>query len=156
MPDEPVNRLFFSRWARPAVLIAACLIAVLPWGMSMRNQKAEAAWEHLMALGGSGVWENNMVVVSLAETAVTDDDLKVFRDFPMVEILDLSRAGISGRGLAHLDGATSLKDLILVGTKIDKSFLAGFRRRHPKVKVVTEPPLKGRINPFTGQPLQLD
>ena len=153
MPDEPTNRSPLARLRWPSMLIVTGLALTFCWGVTMRDRKAEAAWERLMALGGSGVWDHSMVVVSLAETQVTDDDLKVFRDFPLVELLDLSRTGISGRGLAHLDEATSLEELILVGTKLDESFLAEFRRRHPKVKIVTEPPPQGRINPFTGEPL---
>ncbi len=61
-----------------------------------RSQKqAEAAWERLMALGASGVWEPDMVVVSLSDTAINDNDLQVFRDFPYVEILDLSRTQVT-------------------------------------------------------------
>jgi hypothetical protein len=105
-----------------------------------------------MALG-HGVWERDTVIVSLADTAVTDDDLAVFRDFPFVQILDLSRTAVSGAGLAHLDGATALEELIAVGTKLSKPALAAFREAHPGVKVVTEPLPKGAVIPFTSEPL---
>jgi hypothetical protein len=106
-----------------------------------------------MALGGCGVWDGDMVVVSLADTGVTDDDLAVFRDFPFVQVLDLSRTGVSGSGLAHLDGASALEELIVVGTKLGRPALAAFRRAHPAVKVVTQPPPAGAVGPFTGEPL---
>jgi hypothetical protein len=117
------------------------------------QRKAQAAWDRLMALGGHGVWDRHMVVVSLADTGVTDDDLAVFRDFPCVQVLDLSRTGVSGTGLAHLDGAWALEELVVVGTKLARPALAAFRRAHPAVKVVTQPPPRGAVNPFTGGPL---
>jgi hypothetical protein len=116
------------------------------------QRKAEAAWDRLMALGGHGVWDGHMVVVSLADTGVTDDDLAVFRDFPFVQVLDLSRTGVSGAGLAHLAGATALEELIAVGTKLSQLALTAFRQAHPGVKVVTKSPPKGTVNPFTGEP----
>ena len=94
-----------------------------------------------------------MVVVSLAETQVTDDDLMVFRDFPLVQTLDLSRTKISGSGLGYLDGAISLEELIIVGTNIEEKHLAAFRRQHPDTTIATGPPPIGTINPFTGQML---
>lgn len=106
-----------------------------------------------MGLGGSGVWDGDMVVVSLANTTVTDDDLSVFRDFPFVQVLDLSRTAIGGAGLAHLGGATALEELIVVDTKLSKPALAAFRKAHPGAKIVTEPPPKGAVNPFTCEPL---
>jgi hypothetical protein len=117
------------------------------------QRKAQAAWDRLMALGGHGVWDGHIVVVSLAETAVTDDDLAVFRDFPFVQVLDLSRTAVTGPGIAHLDGATALEELIVVGTKLCKAALAAFCEAHPGVKVVTKLPPKGAVNPFTGEPL---
>lgn len=117
------------------------------------QRKAQAAWDRLMALGGHGVWDGDMVVVSLADTGVTDNDLAVFGDFPFVQTLDLSRTEVRGAGLAHLAGATALEELIVVGTKLGKQALAAFRSEHPGVTVVTEPPPKGAVNPFTGEPL---
>jgi hypothetical protein len=117
------------------------------------QRQAEAAWDRLMALGGSGVWDGTMVVVSLADTAVTDDDLAVFRDFPFVQVLDLSRTAITGAGLAHLEGVTALEELIAVGTNLSQQALVAFREAYPGVNVVTEPPPKGAVNRFTGEPL---
>jgi hypothetical protein len=93
-----------------------------------------------------------MVIVSLADTAVTDDDLAVFRDFPFVQVLDLSRTAVRGAGLAHLSGAVTLEELIAVGTNLSRPALAAFREAHPAVKVVRRPPPKGTVNPFTGEP----
>jgi len=117
------------------------------------RRQAQAAWDRLMALGGHGVWDGTMVVVSLADTGVTDDDLAVFCDFPFVQVLDLSRTGVSGTGLAYLDGASALEELIAVGTKLSPPALAAFRRAHPAVKVVTQPPPGGAVNRFTGKAL---
>lgn len=115
------------------------------------QRKAQAAWDRLMALGGQGVWDADNVIVSLADTAVTDDDLAVFRDFPFVQVLDISGTAVTGAGLAHLDGAV-LEELIAVGTRLSKPALAAFRAAHPGARVVTKPP-KGAVNPFTGEPL---
>ena len=117
------------------------------------HKKAQAAWDRIEALGGSGVWEREIVMVSLANTAVTDDDLALFRDFPFVQSLDLSNTKVTGAGLAHLTGASDLEELAIVGTKISRAALAAFREAHPNVEVVTKPPKKGAVNPFTGEPL---
>jgi hypothetical protein len=117
------------------------------------RRKAQAAWDRLMALGGHGVWESEMVIVSLADTAVTDDDLAVFRDFPFVQVLDLSRTGVRGHGLTHLDGASALEELVVLGTKLSRPALEAFRVAHPTAKVVTDPPPEGTANPFTREPL---
>lgn len=117
------------------------------------QQKAQAAWNRLMAFGGHGVWDGDVVIVSLADTSVTDADMAVFRDLPFVQVLDLSRTGVSEVGLAHLAGVTALTELIVVGAKLGGHALAAFRQAHPVVKVVTKPPPKGAVNPFTGEPL---
>src|SRR5262249_11761511 len=114
--------------------------------------KAQSAWVRLMKLGGHGVWEDDVVILSLADTAVTDDDLAAFDDFPFVQVLDLSRTAVQGSGLAHLAGATELETLIVVGTKINGAALAAFRDAHPGAEIVTASPPKDAINPFTGKP----
>jgi hypothetical protein len=117
------------------------------------QRKAQAAWDRLMALGGHGVWDADIVIVSLADSAVTDDDLGVFRDFPFIQVLDLSRTAVRGPGLAHLDAATALEKLIAFGTKLSKPALESFREAHSGIKVVTKPSPKRAANPFTGEPL---
>ena len=116
------------------------------------QKKSQAAWDRIEALGGSGVWEREIVIVSLANTAVTDDDLALFRDFPFVQSLDLSGTKVAGPGLAHLADASALETLIIVGTKISRTALAAFRAAHPETEVVTKAPKKGAVNPFTGEP----
>lgn len=117
------------------------------------QRKAQAAWDRLMALSGHGVWDGSVGIVTLADTGATDDDLAVFRDFPFVQVLNLSRTKVRGPGLVHLAEATRLEQLIVVGTKLSRQALAAFRQVHPAVKVVTKPPPKGAINPFNGEPL---
>ena len=118
----------------------------------LSQRKAQAAWGRIEALGGHGVWESDMVVVSLADTGVTDDDLAVFHDFPFVQILDLSRTAITGVGLAHLAGAAALKELIAVDTRLSAPALAAFQRERPTVNVVTQAPAPNAVDPFTGEP----
>jgi hypothetical protein len=91
---------------------------------STNKRKAQAAWDPIESLGGHGVWERETVVVSLANTAVTDDDLALFHDFPFVQILDLSRTAVGDKWLAHLTGLPALEELIVVDTKISKRGLA--------------------------------
>ncbi|MGH7139258.1 MAG: hypothetical protein ACREHD_26225 [Pirellulales bacterium] len=43
-----------------------------------------------------------------------------------------------------------LEELIIVGTKISKEAIKSFKASHPKVKVTTQPPPAGMINPFTA------
>lgn len=116
------------------------------------QRKAEAAWDRIEALGGHGVWDGEMVIVSFAGTKVTDDDLTLFRDFPFVQVLDLSGTGIGDGGLAHLAELKALEEVIVVGTKVSRPALAAFRHTHSTVNVVAELP-KGGVNRFTGTPL---
>jgi hypothetical protein len=120
-------------------------------GRSSKDRKAQAAWERIEALGGHGVWEPDTVIVSLANTQITDADLALFQDFPHVQTLDLSNTAIGDAGLAHVAGLTALEDLIVVGTRMTKKGLAAFQRSHPVVTVTTEPPSKGTVNRFTGE-----
>jgi hypothetical protein len=119
---------------------------------SAKDRKAQAAWDRIEALGGSGVWDADVVTVSLAGTSVSDADLTLFRDFPTVRTLDLSDTKITAAGLAHLEGLAALEELIVVGTKLTKAAIQKFRAAHPTVTVVTEAPQSGAINPFTGKP----
>src|SRR4051812_2804623 len=117
-----------------------------------RRHEAQTAWERIEALGGHGVWEPDMVVVSLAGTDVTDDDLKLFENFPHVQVLDLSRTAVSDHGLSHLAKLPALEELIVVNTQISEGSIELFRHSHPTVKVTTQPPPKHAINPFTRKP----
>lgn len=117
------------------------------------GRKARAAWARIEALGGSGVWDGSMVTVSLAGTAITDDDLKLFDDFPQVEILDLGNTQIGDAGLDRVALIPALESLSIANTRISEAAIERFRKRRPEVEVTAEPPPKGRINPFTGEPL---
>jgi hypothetical protein len=55
--------------------------------------------------------------------------------------------------LAHLAGLKALERLTVVDTKISGAALDAFRRAHPSVRIVTEPPPQGAMNPFTGEPV---
>jgi hypothetical protein len=122
-------------------------------GRAATDRKAQAAWQRIEALGGHGVWERDTVIVSLANTAVTDADLALFRDFPYPQVIDLSHTAVGDGGLAHLAGLPALEELIVVGTRISKPGLEAFRHDHPSVTVTTRPPPKGSVNPFTGEPV---
>ncbi len=119
---------------------------------SAKDRRARAAWTRIEALGGHGVWEPDLCVVSLARTAVTDEDLSLFHDFPYVHILDLGHTGIGDAGLAHLARLEALEGLTVIDTKISDAALDAFRRARPSVRITTEPPPKGAVNPFTGKP----
>jgi hypothetical protein len=93
-------------------------------GRSAKAGRARAAWDRIQALGGHGVWEPDMVVVALGRTAVTDEDLSLFRDFPYAQILDLSHTGIGDAGLAHLAGLDALEGLDLSHTGVGDAGLA--------------------------------
>ena len=118
-----------------------------------RQHEARTAWERIEALGGHGVWEPDMVVVSLAGTGVTDDDLKLFESFPHVQVLDLSETAVGDNGLSHLAKLSALAELIIVKTQISDGSIELFRRSHPAVKVTTQPHPKHAIDTFTGKPL---
>jgi hypothetical protein len=119
---------------------------------SDKQKQAQAAWDRIEALGGHGVWESDMVVVSFGKTKVADEDLAIFRDFPFVQVLDLSDTRIGDKGLAEVGDLPALEELIVTNTKISAKALKEFQRAHPSVKVTTGPPPKGTINPFTGKP----
>jgi hypothetical protein len=117
------------------------------------QKKAQAAWDRIEALGGHGVWESDMVVVSFGKAKVTDEDMTLFRDFPFVQMLDISDTSIGDEGLAQLGDLPALEELIVTNSKISKKALKAFQRAHPDVKITTGPPPKGTINPFTGKPM---
>ena len=115
------------------------------------QRRAQDAWDRIAALGGHGVWDAEVVIVSLAKTGVTDDDLSLLRDFPYIQTLDLSQTEVGNAGLAHLNGLSALEALIVIDTKISKTALDAFRSKHPTVKVTSEPQPRA-VNPFTGKP----
>jgi hypothetical protein len=116
------------------------------------QKKAQSAWDRMEAMGGQGIWDSDMVEMSLADTEIVDDDLAVFRDFPYIEMLDVSNTAITGAGLVHLADLPNLETLIVVGAKISKADLAAFKKAHPNTTVVTKAAPKNAINPFTGKP----
>ena len=94
------------------------------------QERAQAAWQQIQALGGHGVWKSDMVVVSLADTRVTDEDLTLFADFPDVQILDLSNTGVTDKCLEHLSHLDALTSLVLVGTAVQPESIEEFKSAH--------------------------
>jgi len=120
---------------------------------SVSHSKAQDAWNRMVALGGTGVWDGAMVVMSFSGTPITDDDLAVFDDFPSIQVLDLSNTAIGDNGLARLPALPSLEELIVINTKISNAAIKAFQAKHPAANVTTKPPPKDAINPFTGKPI---
>lgn len=119
----------------------------------MTDHAAKDAWARIEALGGHGVWESDMVVVSLSSTGITDDDLSLFRDFPYVQILNLSSNPLTDKALEHLAGLRELESLVVIDTQMTEGGLAAFRASHSGVEVRSEPLPPDTINPFTGEPI---
>lgn len=115
----------------------------------MNDELAERAWKRIEELGGHGVWEREMMVVSLAKTRIADENLARFGDFPYVNILDLSTTTVTDNCFRHLQELPSLRTLILIDTAITSPAIAKFKSSHPGVEVKTEPTPKKTINPFT-------
>lgn len=116
-------------------------------------KSAKAAWARIESLGGHGVWESDMVVVSLKDTGISDDDLSLFSDFPYVQILDISSNPLTDDALKHLDGLSSLESLIAVDTQMTDAAIAAFCSANPNIKVQSQPLPPSTVNPFTGKPL---
>ncbi len=131
------------------LLLLAQLLYFLTVPLS--QERAQAAWKRIEALGGHGVSDSDMVVVSLADTGVTDDDLALLADLPGVQILDLSHNRLSDNCLKYLNNLEALKSLILVGTAISPEAIGQFRSAHPTIEVRTESSPKNAINPGTGK-----
>jgi hypothetical protein len=74
--------------------------------------------------------------------------MRLPRNDPMA--VDETRIGDGG--LAHLTRLVALKVLTVIDTKISDAALDAIRRARPSVRIATEPPPKGAINPFTGKP----
>ncbi len=121
--------------------------------MTLSQEKSQAAFDRVHELGGNGVWESDMIVISLNGTDITDDDLALFDDFNFVEILSLSDTKITDAGLAHLNQLDRLETLTLVNTNVTEHGVAALRAALPNTKFVTEQILNDTINPFTGKPL---
>jgi hypothetical protein len=66
-------------------------------------ESAKAAWARIESLGGHGVWESDMLVVSRKGSGISDDDLSLFSDFAYVQILDISSNPLSDDALKHLE-----------------------------------------------------
>lgn len=62
--------------------------------------------------------------LSLRDTKVKDDDLRVIAGIRRLWILDLSNTSITSAGLAHLQGLRELRSLALINTDIDSAGLA--------------------------------
>lgn len=107
------------------------------YSLPTRSERARAAWTKIEKLGGTGVADDDLVAVTLANTEVHDDDLKLFADLPEVEILDLSNNPLTDECLWHLETLTSLKTLAVSGTKISPAALERYRARHPQVEIET-------------------
>jgi hypothetical protein len=120
---------------------------------SDERERAQRAWERMEKLGGDGVWDNDLCAVDLKGRVVTDDDLALFRDLPMVQILMLSNTPITDSGLRHLEGLSKLELLVIANTKVTSEGLDRLRKLLPDAKITTEERAKkGSINPFTGKP----
>lgn len=119
--------------------------------MAFSQKRSEAAFERIHELGGGGVWESDMVAISLDGTNIADDDLELFKDFDFVEILGLSDTKITDAGLVHLEQLTRLQTLALVNTKVTSAGVAKLRAALPNADIVTEPPPTNSTNPFTGE-----
>ena len=120
--------------------------------MSPSNDEARAAWARIEGLGGRGVWDADMVVVSFADTDLTDADLEILGHFPFVQILDLSGTAVTDRGLDHLREIPALEELIVTNTRMSEGAIEAFRASHPAVKVTTQPRPGRGANPFIGEP----
>jgi hypothetical protein len=60
-----------------------------------------------------------VVMVSLRDTDVTDEDLQRLKNLPYLDNVDLSNTGISSAGIEHLRGNTNLRCLSLWRTQVD-------------------------------------
>jgi hypothetical protein len=122
-------------------------------GGAMNQERAQAAWDRIAELGGHGVWEPDIIVISLAGAAVNDDDLTFLADLPFVQILSLSDNALTDACLVHLENLKSLESLVLTGTSISPNAIGQFRLRHPNVNVRDTPLPKETKNPWTGKPI---
>ena len=119
------------------------------------QEKAQAAFNRIQELGGHGVWESDMVVISLDSTSITDEDLTVFNDFDFVEVLSMSNTQITDAGLAHLKKLGKLKTLTMIDTKVTPDGVADLRTTLPHAEINTvRETTAGKTNPFTGEPIE--
>ena len=120
----------------------------------MADELAQAAWDKIEELGGSGVWEREMCVVVLDGANISDSDLSLFADFPYVDTLDLSNnAGITDACIPHLASLPNLEALILLNTSISEAGIAKLAEALPDADIQTDPLGPDAINPFTGEPI---
>ncbi|PHS00949.1 MAG: hypothetical protein COA78_23200 [Blastopirellula sp.] len=120
--------------------------------MTTPQEKSQAAFDRFHELGGSGVWESDMVVISLEGTSISDDDLALFEDFNFVQILTLNDTQITDAGLSHLEQLTQLESLSLVNTQATEAGISKLKVVLPTVTIETEPTSEDTVNPFTGKP----
>jgi hypothetical protein len=106
--------------------------------MTLSQERSQAVFERVRALGGIGVCEGDMVVISLDGTGVTDDDLAMFGDCNFVEILVLSNTNITDAGLVRLQHLGRLDTLMLINTNVTEAGVAALRAALPNTHIETE------------------
>lgn len=111
----------------------------------------EAAFEKIEGLGGSGIWDAEVVVIDLSNTEIENKDLSVFKDFEIVQSLILDNTKIDDDGLSYLESLHHLELLSLIGTQVSEKGLNKLALSLPDLDIVTEPLPKDTINPFTGK-----
>jgi hypothetical protein len=93
-----------------------------------------------------------MFVVELSDRNVTDADLALFRNLPLVEMLFLDNTKITDAGLEHLKGLSKLEILSIINTNVSPKGIATLQVALPSLAIKTKKEKPQGINPFTAQP----
>ena len=123
----------------------------------MSDEKAQAAWDKIEALGGVCIWEDGFCLASYHDTDLTDEDLAVFAGFPFIEDIYLvGNRRLTDACLTHLENLPRLKTISLYKTSITEQAAESFRNKYPQVDVISKPSKGTFRNPFTGEIIEID
>ena len=118
------------------------------------QERIESFVARIENLGGTVVWESDLIAVTLNDCPVTNEDLAVFNDYPEIEILSLAGTSVTDEGLRHLENLSNLTTLSLSRTHVTDVGANRLRQRLPNTSITAQGPPKGTINPFTGEPME--
>lgn len=120
------------------------------------QERYEAAFKKIEKLGGTSLWEAEIVVVDLSNTEIKNNDLSLFKDFPIVQSLILDNTKIDDSGLSYLNTLHHLEHLSIIGTQVTEKGVNKLRQSLTGLEIVTEPLSKAAINPFTGKTFEIN
>jgi Leucine Rich repeat len=81
-------------------------------------------------------------VLDLSRTKVDDGSMEALTRAKRIVTLDLTNTPVTDRAVERFDRISGLSTLVLTGTAIGPDAIAGLKRRHPELRVMTAMPMR--------------